>query len=921
MKIIFGMHLDGPVYPDLLQHTEAVIGVEQCGPKGLLKTLEVKLGLGSKGVSEAERIEQYRHRLQHWAQQNECFYRSSLAVDSTTVALTLLSWRDDLILYGWKTDSHENTPARLKTLAMVEELKDPHVPELSPGFSDRMRTVLVHLPQELIDLQTVHVTGLRNDYPAPWLELFSKLEESKVQLTEDRPLKIKASGDLGQLQKLLLAHNKRSEKRILQGDGSLVILRSASETQASDVLSNWLFEYAKPSSLLIVPEEEMALDQVLMEQGLPSLGINRNSKNRPVLQLIPLAFALRWEPLNPFRLLEFLSLPENPLSQNLSRRLAEVVAAQPGIGGELWNDTIDSWLQSIRIRSKENQEKEGTAITAQALEDEWIQGENQTKQDLTKWLQGKRFNPEIGIPRQQATEWAQQLKAWAHMRLHRKVNEITPGMSLLVSQLSQLIKLIAQAKEEHLNELLLQHLIDLVQGRGTALSTIRREAGHIPFVNHPEAVIGEVDQIIWYDFVKEQAFQPFRRVWNSEESAYLAERGILLPSLQAQANLIFKGMRPPFFLAKQRLILVIPEKVRGDEVSPHPLYELLSVCFENLHTLEFSPKQWLEGRQKIIEALNTKKLEIRKLPEARRWWKLSKGSLLEQKNSESYSSLDALFYYPFKWVLQHQARLESGTFLSVDDGNSLKGNLAHRIIQELLKSEGPLEQGSPARLEQWLDHHLPSLLNQYGAVLQLPGREMERTRFAQFLTQAARTLVSFIKVNGWQIGELEKEVSGMLNKQPLKGRIDLLLYNQKGEQVVVDLKWGGTLYRKAELEKNQALQLTLYARMLNPETWPHQAYFILSDSTMLAPNTQAFKEPLLARMKEGESPATLWLRMEKTLLWRWEQLQEGWIEVPVAGTFKDHGSFYPSNPEPPDDILRMKDSPDRFNDFDLLTGY
>ncbi len=63
MDILFGIDLDDPAAPELLENTGALIGKIYCGPLGLLEQLELRLGLRSDDVKTEERIEQYQQRL------------------------------------------------------------------------------------------------------------------------------------------------------------------------------------------------------------------------------------------------------------------------------------------------------------------------------------------------------------------------------------------------------------------------------------------------------------------------------------------------------------------------------------------------------------------------------------------------------------------------------------------------------------------------------------------------------------------------------------------------------------------------------------------------------------------------------------------------------------------------------------------
>lgn len=169
----------------------------------------------------------------------------------------------------------------------------------------------------------------------------------------------------------------------LKGDGSLVLLRAMSRDVSAQAIAEWLRAEDRATtadSVLIAPQNGFALDDALHRVGIPRTGFQHYSPFRAASQVLKLALALVWEPLDPHRLLQFLIHPVSPLSWRVRARLAEAVAAQPGIDGPLWQ------------------------IAVAAVEDE--------RAAIEFWLTPERFPAESGAPTFALTERATRSAHW-----------------------------------------------------------------------------------------------------------------------------------------------------------------------------------------------------------------------------------------------------------------------------------------------------------------------------------------------------------------------------------------------------------------------------------------------------------------------------------------------------------------------------
>ena len=102
MKITFGLSLDGfiPGMP-CLDHL-------YCGPAGLVKALEQRLGLVQTDINPAIRLEACRLAAEHCAARSDTFYSRSLKADRWSTASAVLGLREDLPMAGWVPARHSH---------------------------------------------------------------------------------------------------------------------------------------------------------------------------------------------------------------------------------------------------------------------------------------------------------------------------------------------------------------------------------------------------------------------------------------------------------------------------------------------------------------------------------------------------------------------------------------------------------------------------------------------------------------------------------------------------------------------------------------------------------------------------------------------------------------------------------------------
>jgi ATP-dependent helicase/nuclease subunit B len=647
------------------------------------------------------------------------------------------------------------------------------------------------------------------------------------------------------------------------------------------------------------------LDDALSDAGYPRLGFSDTSFWRPVFQVLPLSLELLWRPLDPVVLLQFLAHPMGPIPGPIRRRLAEVVASEPGIGGDSWLAAVESALDKAVADEPEQTAKEKR---------------NKLAANVDFWLDSERFDPQSGVPLPVLKTRIQRISAWLSSAFAVQEDEAVAKLySAALGQsdeLNRTIDRLMKSGNDQLTRESTRHLVEAV--RGTGVSRPGRpwqcEPGTSQLLkaDSPAGVIEPVSTVIWWGCDKERL--PGLYPWSRSEQATLAAHGIKLLPLDTQLEWQAGTWLRPILSAKERLVLVLHDSVD----SHHPVFDQIVAVAEG----------WLEARvDEVMREPTMLPLDCR-LPEVQmvsqqaipaktRWWQLPDSVSLGVRDVESYSSLEKFLYGPYQWVLNYKARVRPGALAELGDGSLLKGSLAHDLFERFFREHEDIGSINAARAEQWAVLCLNDLIEKCGAVLLTPGRQAEKEDFIVTVTRALSELVMHLQSANVVQVSMEASYQGRFRGGEMQGMIDMHVTNASGATAVVDIKWGGLEYRRNTLKQSTYLQLAVYAQLSHQkeQQWPALGNFIIRDAQMLVLESDFFPNAAIEKTTNGESLLEFWQRVETTWQWRRAQLDLGLVEVTITDTEPDETS------SPGEFGLPMPETFDKFDDYTVLTGW
>ncbi len=861
---------------------QARIGRPVWGPSALLRDLELRLGVAGPDAPRTVRLQQWQRHLAEHAASRDAFYARSLEHDPIGTTAAVVRMRDDLLDAGWDGAAIKNGGPRLDTIAALAS------PALPPGDADRLRRVEEALnqaaaaPYPALMLAEAHAA-----WPGRWRRIFERLEALgadvgalEVQLGDGADPKT----DLGRVQALLRGDATAKQATVLQGDDSLVLLRAETCAELADAAAAVLASKdAAASTVVIRGGEVRTLDLALEAHGLSTQGVSDASPWRPALQILPLALELLFAPKDPCRVLELVTLPDGPFSGMTGRELARALGEAPGVGGPAWEGA----KEEIDTRTREKALQRATAAGEAAPAAHAEQNVSARRQRIAEWLEIGGYDAVQGVPRAVVLEHVARVRDFLRTRmvLARESAEQEAQAAALGaahSRADELHAALSHDPQDRFDRFRLWHLLDDVSGGGHAEKIRVARAGRLDVADNPAGLRRSYDTVVWWHAVSGTEWRPAARPWRRSEVQALVTAGVHFSDPAARLKDEAGSWRRAVLAARGRLVLAVPRNARGQRLDPHPIWDeivaRLGVQEAQLSTVSHDVSALLEDRKRSAGlGLQVTDLEPLALPLARAEWSVP-GSLLSLSANVSASQLEALVGCPLKWALSYRAGLRGGAVAGLADGPLLYGKLTHRLA-ELIAGDSALDK--PAQIGAAIERHFDTLIEQEAALLLRAGQSFDLVETRRSITHSLSKLAALLDASKLTVKGVETHAEATWRGRTLSGRLDVLLEDQSGREIVLDLKWGRSSYTD-RLKRGVATQLAVYAAARKLETkskkFPPAAYYALGRGELLATDTEPFAD---VDAIDGPPIEETWKRLETTVVTVEKLLAAG--RLPVTG--------------------------------------
>jgi RecB family exonuclease len=860
MDLTFGMYLDGTTWTD----KQASLGKLQLGPSGLLGLLETRLGLGGPVAHPAQRINAYMHLIQQ-CDRSGAWFHDSFEADPWSTAKQMLAWRDELIEAGWQGQGENSSSPRLRALASIEK-SNRYLPL---GQADRLQAVLSHLNTvDSVDVKQIQLSEPLEMLPPILQKIIGKIEEMGCSISSIQPgLQNPCDTNLTRIQKALSGDVAASP--VAEKDESILLVKATDEWEAADHLALWLAIHPDKNRdvTIIAGSDSALLDQALQRQNLPQLGKCSVSPWRSLLQVLPLVLANVWYPMDINLLVELLSLPKSPIPSSVCRHLLKALSQEPGIGGPAWKHALqvltDDCEEYLLKKGSTQAKEEAAAFAAK----------------INAFLGSDRYDADTGIPHDKLKErcdwviqWLSGLPGDDHLKIAARNHTI-------------LIRQMAEGKDT-IPRIILERMLDSVIGAGSTAPHHVEQASAWQVVSHPGQITSPRHTVIWWSFRDQSTV--FAHHWSRSERDYLHRLKIDLESPNTARQREAYTWRTGLSYATDTFLMFYPMHINGEKVCAHPFWdeirmaaannckddnndELFVILQRDCHKLNNRQLWRLAGRK-----INLKKIQIAP-PKAMAAKLTIPRDTISLPASLSYSQMSAMISCPMKWTLQYHAGLRTPETLNVPTGNTMLGNLCHRIVQQLYAE--PVRQWTPDEAEAQAKVLYDTMVPFMASELKLDGKQLDNRRCKEGIVQAIRRLVESITQLGLVVERSEEKLDGCMDSIPFIGYADLLLRDKKGHHFVFDLKWSGSSnYRKKEIEEGESLQLAVYSwllKSLNPGKTVHSGYFMLAQGELLS-NSPLLKDESLSSIHTMER---IWEMSVRSWQQRIYSLREGELQA------------------------------------------
>ena len=163
---------------------------------------------------------------------------------------------------------------------------------------------------------------------------------------------------------------------------------------------------------------------------------------RPTLQVLKLVTVFLWKPIDPFKVMEFVSLSVKPLDNELANRIALQMAQTPGLMGEGWQRAISAYFGELERRA---QRDASVAI-------------NDIRRQYSFWFERTRYDINGAVPKEEVIGIFSYLERWA-LDTYDESGAKNQSLVVLYEQARRIRELLQTLPETQLTHLELERIV------------------------------------------------------------------------------------------------------------------------------------------------------------------------------------------------------------------------------------------------------------------------------------------------------------------------------------------------------------------------------------------------------------------------------------------------------------------------------
>lgn len=780
MNIHLSLHFSPNAYIDLpkrggIMYDECIANIDE-----LVKLLNLRLGVHTEEIDQASRQAAYHEAFSKVADKRAL--AKSWEQNSLGVSNECLKWRDALVACGWNAGMAQPSP-RLQVLAEAEKHFN------APCTNDHLIALLPILKEKnpLPADSTIHLAASSLEaLPPVVVELLDILKKKGTKLVfEEQKAIAPADSNLAKVQRLVLEAEANS---INADDDSLEIWKFPTALDAFRYISS-----CQDNATLYICNDTKALDNVQRMMGQATSGSRMTNSHPQIAQLFKLGITLFEHPFNIRNLVSWLMMPNHPIPYELRHALAKAVVSNGGIHNEDFENAISNYKDKIAEEQGKRQDKKIDDIIRTFIP----------------------ISKEDTVDKNTFCNFLINLRDWCNkMTKLDEFSDIKLAQFAKVSGLcNALLSIVRTIAEDDIPYREIESMASSLY-EATDFALYDAQVGS-RWVTNAYDIVDSADTIVWADCYNYSPTKVPTEFLNATEREALQESGCRFwDDNLFNITAMHDAMRP-VLMAKEKLVLVTAEQSKSEATAKHPLVIRLEETYgKALNAIIKHPANSAAESQEITPVkTNHNDTQIT----------FSHPELVQMPDHESYSALENLIQYPLDYFMDKVLRFHDRASYQLDEIETVKGNVAHRVIELLFKDKPVVEK---SQLDECYDTLFHQAIQEGGALLLLKENLIELKIYRQQLKENLDTLLNIISENSLEVVGTEHEVKlniGLLSNletdPPIRGFVDMLLKTKSGNMLVFDFKWTRSKSRhKRLLEENASIQLALYDHLISAET-------------------------------------------------------------------------------------------------------
>ncbi len=837
MKIIFSPEYSGNVYVKPSNGKEVMMDTVVTNTIGLVNLLELRLGLHYEDVPEQERVAHYYDAVCKYMKAHpKNVMAASFKTAGLSTAKAMLSWREELRGADWDFKG-KDISERLAVLIGVEEyFRKPD----GYDMAGRLHIVTDQLAFQKLDCKDMIIEM------AVAKDLLKPTTKALIEVIELRGAKIEqvagVSGTENNLGKVrqLIASKQKGKIKLDKNDDSIQIWKFADDRLACEYLS-----YNNMEDVDVwINADNKQMDNWLMLMNKALTGSVTADCTPQLTQLFVMGLGMFANPLNVNTLIEWLNMPVHPIDKFFRSDLAACIVTEGGYRNEACKKKIDQFIEGKFVYLDDEQK----ALPEEEQEKIRLKDKKKRQKQVSVFLLSLESNNAINT--EDVKQFVIELSSWARQRAHliagEADNEQWVEQLMTVSAMCDAFHiLLGTVNIDTIDYKTIDSWMSTVYEKGAYTNAVA-ERGCRTVVDSPAKIASVANRTVWMGVDGDASRGQECAFLYPSEKAKLVEQMYIHPwGEESENNYHEQVMMTPLRMTCGQLILVVRERMGGEQTLKHPLIVRLEQQVENIEDFVVRPSIGIEDRHEVeIVENGGVAAELR----------FKHADKIQWPDHLSPTSIGTLVEHPFDYMMERLLVITNDGKAKMADAKTTKGNVAHAVIEKLFAPREERRYSTPEEIEVRIQNEYEAaylkVLEAKGAVLQLAENKLAEKLLHEQLRSCLDTLLEILKENELKVTGCEPYVEcqmnlglpkatdkeGNIKERDMVGFIDMTLEDKDGHPVVFDFKW--TTWAKGyqdKLSENRSIQLELYRMMLGREKKDEVkrvAYFLMPEARL-----------------------------------------------------------------------------------------